>query len=378
MSPAIVYLAIGAVAGPLGLKLIAPDVAVHARHIEAVTEVILITALFAAGLRTRPMLDWSIWRRPMRFAVLTPLATALLVTMTAQVCFGLDLPTALLLGAILAPTDLTLTADVRLPQMAEESEARTWLTTESAAGLVIAVPLALLALGLRGAHEIGPFGFTWAVFDFAWPLAAGVAIGWWTGVLVWRAVARTSPRDGEVPDELIAVGTIAAASGLAMLFSASTLCAVLAAGLALSRAGNRRNEGRADRPSVRFQSFATRLERFAMVAALLLLGALLPLYALRPSTILFALLLLTIVRPFAAYVGLASSGLAPDQRRAVGWFGMRGAVSLYLLTMAVNEGLGAALSRELTGIVIVTLVVCIAIQDLTAAPPVGRRIGQRA
>jgi NhaP-type Na+/H+ or K+/H+ antiporter len=153
---------------------------------------------------------------------------------------------------------------------------------------------------------------------------------------------------------------------------------VFAAGLALSRAGNRRNEGRGDRPSVRFHSFAARLERFATVAMLLLLGALLPLHAVRPSTILFAMLLLIVARPLAAYIGLTSSGFAVEQRRALTWFGMRGAVSLYLLALAVNEGIGTALTRQLTGIVVVTLVVCVAIQDLTAAPPLGRRIGQRA
>jgi NhaP-type Na+/H+ or K+/H+ antiporter len=379
VSPAILYLAIGAVVGPIGLGFVAPDVGVHGRHIEAVTEVALIAALFAAGLRMRPKLDWFTWRRPLRFALLTPLATALLVTITAQVCLGLDLPTALLLAAILAPIDLALTADVRLPANVDESEARIWLTTESVVGLALAVPLALLALGLRGTHDIGRFGLSWAALDLLWPIVAGLALGWWAGVLIWRLVTRTSsPRDAEVPDELVAVGTIALASGLAMLFSASTLCAVFAAGLALARAANRRNEGRADRPSVRFQSFATRLERVAMVAGLLLLGALLPLHSVRPSTIFFALLLLIIVRPLAAHIGLTSSALAIEQRRAVTWFGIRGMVSLYLLALAVNEGLGAAVTRQLTGIVIVTLVVCIAIQDLTAAPPVGRRIDQRA
>jgi sodium/hydrogen antiporter len=375
VSPAILYLAIGAVVGPIGLGFVAPDVAVHGRHIEAITEVALIAALFAAGLRMRPKLDWLTWRRPLRFAVLTPLATALLVTITAQVCFGLDLPTALLLGAILAPTDLALTADVRLPANVDELGARTWLTAESVVGLALATPLALLALGLRGTHDIGGFGFTWAALDLVWPILAGLAVGWWAGTLVWRVVTRSTPqRDGETPDELVAVGAIALACGLAMLFAASTFCAVFAAGLALARAANRRNEGRADRPSVRFQSFATRLERFAMVAGLLLLGALLPLHLVRPSTILFALLLLIIVRPLAAHIGLTSGGLALDQRRAATWFGMRGVVSLYLLALAVNEGLGAAVTRQLTGIVVVTLVVCVAIQDLTAAPPVGRRI----
>jgi sodium/hydrogen antiporter len=375
VSPAIVYLAIGAVVGPIGFALVSPDMAVHGRHIEAVVEVALIAALFATGLRLRPKLDWLTWRRPLRFALVTPLATALLVTIAAQVCFGLDLPTALLLGAILAPTDVALTADVRLPANVDESETRTWLTTESAAGLAVAAPLVLLALGLRGSHEIGGFGLTWLALDLAWPIAAGLALGWWAGALIWRVVTRaTSPRDGEVPDELVAVGAIALACGLAMLLSASTLCAVFAAGLALARGANRRNEGRTDRPSARFQAFATRLERFAMVAGLLLLGALLPLHAIRPSTILFALVLLVIVRLLAAHTGLASSGLAPEQRRAVTWLGMRGVVSLYLLALAVNAGLGTALTRELTGIVVFTLVVCVAIQDLTAAPPVGRRV----
>lgn len=376
VSPAILYLAIGAVAGPIGFAFITPDLVAHGRHVEAVTEVALIAAVFATGLRMRPRLDWSAWRRPLRFAAVTPLATALLVAITATVCFGLDLPAALLLGSILAPTDPSLTGDVRLPANADESEARLWLSSESVVGIALAMPLGLLALGLHGTHEIGPLGITWASLDLAWPIVAGLLPGWWVGALVWRVVARTtSHRDAEVPDELVAVGAIALSCGLAMLLGASTLCAVFAAGLALSRAAIRCNEGRADRPSARFQSFATRLERFGMVAVMLLLGALLPLHAVRPSTVVCALLLVILVRPLAADVGLASSGLALAERRALTWFGMRGAVSLYLLALAVNHGIGAALARELTGIVVVTLVVCVVIQELTAAPAVGRRVG---
>lgn len=42
MSPAVVYLAIGALVGPIGIRLVAPDLAEHGRLIEAVSETVLL------------------------------------------------------------------------------------------------------------------------------------------------------------------------------------------------------------------------------------------------------------------------------------------------------------------------------------------------
>ncbi|HKZ74822.1 MAG TPA: hypothetical protein VJ011_12200, partial [Steroidobacteraceae bacterium] len=99
---------------------------------------------------------------------------------------------------------------------------------------------------------------------------------------------------------------------------------------------------------------------------------------LRADAVVFAVILLTLLRPLAARLGLMGASMPAAQQRLAAWFGMRGIVSVYLLGLAVNHGLDAAMARNLTGIVVVVLVTCVALQELTATPLIGRRVDQRA
>jgi sodium/hydrogen antiporter len=379
VSPAVIYVGVGVLLGPIGLAFVAPDFAHHGRLIEAVSETVLLFALFGAGLRLRLSIDWQCWRVPVGFAAVSMLATMLLIAAAAQLCFALDFPAALLLGAILAPTDSLLTAGVRLPPTGDDAGVRTLLTAESALATLLAVPAVLLALGLIGVHDLGGNGLSWITRDLVWSVAGGLALGWLSGAFTWRAFVRArTGRDGEFPEEIVAVATIALACAAAMILAASPLSAVFAAGLALSHGGRRAMTGRAERPTSRFQAFSARLEQIGAVAALLLLGALVHVRDFRTAAVIFALIVLVLVRPVAARLGLGLSPLSPTQQRVAAWFGMRGIVSVYLLSMAVNHGLNAAFARDLAGIVLVVLVTCVALQALSSTPLIGRRVDQRA
>jgi sodium/hydrogen antiporter len=377
VNPVILCLAIGALIGPLGLGLIAPDLALHSRHIEAVTQVVLLFALFGAGLRMRMRFDRTAWRLPARFALVSTIGTLLLIAVAAHLCFDLDWRAALLLGAILAPTDPALTAEVRLP--GADDELRGLLGLESTFGALLGVPLVLLALDVFGGYGTGRDGVRWLGIDLVWALAGGLAVGWFIGTLSWRKLVRPQGgRDVEVPDELIAVGTIAVACGVAMLLQASPLAAVFAAGLALSHGGRFNVDARMARTSPRLEAFTARLERFGLTAALLLLGALLTPANFRPDAVIFAVILLTLLRPIAARIGLLRAPLAVARQRLAAWFGMRGIVSIYLLSVAINQGMDAGSARTLTGIVVVMLIASIALHEVTAAPLTRRRADQRA
>lgn len=379
MSPAVVYVAVGALIGPMGLKLIAPDFAHHGRLIEGVSETVLLVAVFGAGLRLRFKMQWALWRTPVRFATVSLLGTMLLIALAAHFCFDLAFPAALLVAAILAPTDSLLAAEVRLPPTADDAGVRTLLTAESAIATVLAVPAVLLALGLVGVHELGASGFTWFTLDLLWAIAGGLALGWCSGVLAWRLFMRArSARDADLPEEIVAVGTFALACGAAMVLHTSPLAAVFAAGLALSHGGRRAPQLRSERPSTRFQQFSGRLEQIGGVAALLLLGALVHVRDVRVAAVIFGLIVVTLVRPLAARLAIGFSPLPTAQQRVAAWFGMRGIVSVYLLSVAVNHGLHAGFARQLAGIVLVVLVTCVLLHAVMAVPLIGGRADQRA
>ena len=113
--PILIGLGIGVLAGPGGLHLLEPHVVEDGGLVESVSEIVLLVALFCAGLRLRVPFEWHFWRIPVRLATLTMLATATLAAAAAHVLFGMDLVAAALLGVVLAPTDAVLAAHLHVP-----------------------------------------------------------------------------------------------------------------------------------------------------------------------------------------------------------------------------------------------------------------------
>ena len=73
--------------------------------LESITEAALLIALFTVGIKMRvPIGDWR-WSLPLRLATVSMVLTILGVALAAMVIFGFDWPLALVVGAILAPTD---------------------------------------------------------------------------------------------------------------------------------------------------------------------------------------------------------------------------------------------------------------------------------
>ena len=114
LSSAMVYLALGWMLGPDGANVLQPDPTAHAALLERLAEVALLISLFAVGLRLGvPLRD-----RPLAAAGAAGLSVdghdggddhAIGVW-----CLHLPLGAAVLLGAILAPTDPVLASDVQV------------------------------------------------------------------------------------------------------------------------------------------------------------------------------------------------------------------------------------------------------------------------
>src|SRR5579872_4603511 len=100
-SPVIVGIGVGLVAGPLGLRLLEPQLAEDNSLIQAMSEAVLLICMFCAGLRLRAPLEWVPWRAPLQLASLTTVAAALLSAGAAYLIFGMSSLQALLLAVIL-------------------------------------------------------------------------------------------------------------------------------------------------------------------------------------------------------------------------------------------------------------------------------------
>lgn len=374
LSPAILYLAVGAVIGPVGLQLLRADLWVHHHAVEVLTEVAVLITLFAVGLRLQLPMRWAAWRLPVRLATVGMVVSTALIAWLGHYALALPLGAAVLLGGVLAPTDPVLASDVQIHDPGDRDKVRLSLTAEGGLNDGMAFPAVMLGLGLLGVHEIGSAGWRWLAVDLVWAVGAGLLLGWFSGrwVGVGLARLRASGHPLESP-EFLAFGLIALAYGLALLLKAYGFLAVFAAGAGLAQAERLGPRVAADPDndashSSRLDNFARQAERLAEVAVVLLIGAMLTWIRWRWELVLFALVVLFIVRPLTVMLVVRRSEVGAHQRRLIAWFGIRGVGSIYYLAFAMGYGVDPAWGEPVIAAVLVTIAASIVLHGISATP----------
>ena len=371
-SPVILGIGVGLLAGPLGLKLIEPQLAEDDALIQSMSEAVLLLCLFCAGLRLRAPLEWAPWRAPVQLASLATVSGALLSAAAAHLIFGMSLLQSLLLAIVLVPTDAVLAADAHASGDGEQELVPFALAAEGAVTSAVAAPVAVLVLTRMGATGAGAVVLGSLTLTVFWSLVGGAAVGWLIGMAASRWLALIDrERQGDLLEELIVFATGALAYVCALALRADALLGALAAGLALSHGGRRRIM-RKQPLGARVLRFAGRAERGATVLVMVLLGTLLGAADFTPRTVLYAAVLLILVRPVAVRLGLGRPLLMPAQRRTIELFAARGTAALYCLALVAGHDLPAAFGRQLGNAVLVVIVVSVissAVGALTARKP---------
>src|SRR6185503_11971527 len=177
VSLAMIYLLVGFVLGPAVTNALELHPMRHLELLGSITEAALLIALFTVGIKLRvPVGDWR-WALPMRLATLSMLLTIGGVAAVGSWLLGLPLGQALVLGAILAPTDPVLASDVQLRSPQDRDGLRFALTGEGGLNDGSAFPFVLLGLGWLGLHDIGEYGWRWLLRDVVWSIGGGLGIG---------------------------------------------------------------------------------------------------------------------------------------------------------------------------------------------------------
>ena len=346
LTTAMLYLGVGVAAGPLGFGVVEFDPLGRSALLERLTEVGVLVSLFGAGLKLRLALTDGRWRLPVRLATLSMALTVGLVAALGVFGLGLPLGAAILLGAVLAPTDPVLASDVQVAHPTDDDGLRFALTGEAGLNDGAAFPFVMLGLGLLGLHEIGDWGWRWVAVDVAWATVAGVGVGWALGWIVSQVVLwlRRHRREAVGFDDLLALGLIALAYGVALLVHGYGFLAVFAAGLALRRAERVHTQAHrgeeAAPPDVQAAAhageaadvatapetapaymaqaalgFTEQLERILEVGLVLLLGVMLTPRTLTSEGWWFVPVLFLAVRPLAVLVGAPMLGGRPCSAR---------------------------------------------------------------
>ena len=398
LSSAMIYLAAGAALGPIGLGMIILDPVGGAGLLEIVSEIAVIVSLFTAGLKLRLPVSDRGWWIPVRLAVVSMAVTVALIALVGVTLFGLPLGAAVLLGAILAPTDPVLASDVQLSHPGDRDRLRFALTGEAGLNDGTAFPFVMLGLGLLGLHDLGDGLLRWVAVDLIYAVVVGLAVGAVLGTLVARLVIhlRSTHQEAVGLDEFLALGLIGISYGAALLVGGYGFLAVFAAGLALRRIERTRSgEDVADElesaqprgsqdeiathpetaPAFMARALLTfneQLERIGEVAVVVLVGAALTVVGVPLAVAWFAPLLFIVIRPVAVLAGLAGASLSRTHLAFIGWFGIRGVGSIYYLTYAITHDLQPDVARTLAMLTLSVVAVSVLVHGVSVTPLMAR------
>jgi NhaP-type Na+/H+ or K+/H+ antiporter len=396
LSTSLLYLVVGFALGSLGMGQLDPYQ--QAKLLEHLTELAVIISLFTAGLKLRAPFQDSQWRTAVLLASVAMVLTVGLVTAAGVWLLGLPLGAAVLLAAVLAPTDPVLASDVQMETPFQRDTLRFGLTGEAGLNDGTAFPFVMLGLGLLGLHPLGGGLWRWAVVDLVWAVAAGLGVGTVLGGAIGRLVLylRRTHREAVGLDDFLALGLVALSYGVALLLHAYGFLAVFAAGLALRRIENRSNLGKSPEEAEKAShgphssesatdpdaapaymahavlDFNEQLERLGELSMVVVLGILLAGLPLPFEALWFVPLLLLVIRPASVLVVLAGTSTSRHQRGLMSWFGIRGIGSLYYLFYSLGQGVEESLARQLVPLVLAVVAASIVVHGISVTPLMQR------
>lgn len=379
-SASLIYLALGCgaavVVRVIGVDWVDP--VADAALLDHLTEVAVIMALFSAGLKLDRPLRWRAWGSTARLLLIAMPLTIGLIALLGSALLGLSAAAAVLLGAVLSPTDPVLAGDVGVgpPGHEDEHEPNFALTSEAGLNDGLAFPFVLLGVFMAAEPGAG-WVDEWLAADVLYGVAGGVAIGAAIGVAAAWSVTRLRDRDLLAPalDGYHAIATVLVIYGAAEIAGTYGFLAAFAGGLAFRRyEADHELHGRV-------HEGAELAEKLLELSVILLLGSALTLTGLQApgwEGWLLAAAVILAVRPLACLVALAGSQLdRPQERSFVAWFGVRGVGSLFYLAVVVEAGVLARHELDrLAWTVIACVLLSIVVHGVTAGPSLRRLLAE--
>lgn len=392
VTPAMLYLAVGMFMGPTVLGAFSFNPLQQSALLEVLTEVAVLISLFSAGVKMPVPFRFRQWRAPLVLATVSMTLTVGLVSAFGVWALGLPLGAAILLGAIVAPTDPVLATDVQSRHPGDRDQLRFTLTCEAGLNDGSAFPFVMLGLGLLGLHNLGANGVQWVLVDVVWATAGGIAIGVVCGVLLARVGwwLRGAPQRHELLDDFLGLGLIGVVYGISEWSSAWGFLAVFFAAVALRqtemRLARRDREvvpaaaplDPADAPHTEDERpetvsrgalvFKEHLERLSELMLVLLLGGSLYFDSWSWPAVALALFLFFVARPLSVFIGLLGTRAIAPVRGMTAWFGVRGIGSLYYLMYAIQHGLPEPLALQLMQLTLIVVTLSIVLHGISVKP----------
>ncbi len=372
LSMPMVFVGAGMLAFWVFESLPSPDPMRHPTVTVHLTELVVIISLMGAGLALDRPISWRGWQSTWRLLGIAMPITILVAALLGSWLLGLGAAAALLVAAALAPTDPVLASEVQVAEPTDdeqsEDEARFSLTSEAGLNDGLAFPFvyAAIAMTIAGAAP-GGWLLEWAALDVLWRISAGVAFGIGIGWLI-RVLFFSRRAEGvglaERAEGFIALSAILLAYGVTELVEGYGFIAVFVCACTV-RAGERAH-GR----HRTLHAYVEHLERLLTVILLLLVGGAVSrgiLEGIGWREIVFAAVLLLLVRPLAGWLSLLGGGTGRRERWVISFFGVRGIGSLYYLAYGLSEAEFPG-GDQLWAVTVLVVVGSVLVHGISAGP----------
>ena len=361
ITPPMAYMLAGIVLGPSALGWL--DIGLGQEGVRLLTEATLVIVLFSDASR----IDLSELRQefqlPARLLGIGMPLTMAAGGVLAMVLFtDLEIWEAMLVGAILAPTDAALGETV-VTSPAVPVRIRQTLNVESGLNDGIALPVVTLFLALAAAED--DLGSTSGWLEFAakqigFGVLIGVGVGGLGAWLIKQAVAEN--RIDGLYRQLAPLAIAVAAFGGAEMIEGNGFIAAFTAGLAMGTITRGTCSNIID--------FSEDEGQLLALLTFLVFGATIAGPALDELTwqiAAYAIASLTLVRMVPVASSLTGAHLRHDTVAFIGWFGPRGLASILFGLLALEE---AALTNgtQIYLIVTWTVLASVLLHGVTAAP----------
>ncbi|MBD2301875.1 sodium:proton antiporter [Nostoc sp. FACHB-87] len=377
LSFALIYLLVGIFLGPYGLGLIQlrRDDVFNAELLERLTEFVVIISVFSCGLKIISPLNLRVWGITSRLiGILMPISIFSLAAV-GKLFLGMNWGEAILLGAILAPTDPVLASEVQLTDTNDRDELRFGLTSEGGLNDALAFPFVYFGIYALKDDNWNNWFKQWIVIDIFWAIAAAIFMGILVPkIIVWfdQHIQKRRSAD-KLMEDFVGISIILLTYSLTEFVNGYGFLAVFVAGLVVQRSYHN-----PEKPLAQLE-FIEQLEKLLEVGTILLLGSILlfkPMVDYAWQSLVVIIFLFFLIRPLGAWISTISKHplsshryyLHPGTRWLFGWFGIRGVGSLYYLAYAFGNGLKGEVAEQIAWITYTTIVVSVILHGISATP----------
>ncbi len=293
--------------------------------VSQLAQIALFVVLFTDGQRLAVRDLAKAWRLPGRALLLGMPLTFIITALLGVWLLGLPWPEALLVAAVLAPTDPVFASAI-VGRIEIPARVRGLLNVESGLNDGLALPVVLILIAAIGGPKVN---YVVLALELIGGILLGVGVPLLVTLLLRIRVLAATPLYASLGPVAIAIIIY----GVTAATGANLYLAGFSAGITIASAAPEMRDA--------FTQYGEYLAELVKLLAIFVFGALIAPSLLADVSVLgylFAVLILVIARPVAVEIALIGSKLPWEERATAAWFGPKGFASVLYGLLVLESG----------------------------------------